>query len=55
MIMPRLDGSRILFFGVGNSGDGDGNRYINRKKVVPLQLPGEKMVLFMDKYKMVAP
>ena len=47
--MPRLDGSRILFFGVGNS-----NRYIDRKKGAQLQLTGEKMVSFLEKYKMVA-
>ena len=38
-------GSRILLFGVGNSGDGvgNGNRDFDRKKMVLLQLPGEKI------------
>ena len=43
----------MLLIGVGNSGDGNGD--IDREKVVLLQLLGERMVSFLEKYKMVAP
>ena len=51
--MPRLAvASSYLASATAATGGGNGNRDFDRKKMVLLQLPGERMVLFW--YKMVA-